>query len=321
MTRYEIGPCPACSSAGQHLIADGAAVRDEIEKLWAFQTRRLRPDTPAVRLHDRVAFSQDPPLRIVQCDTCGLLYRNPRERPDELLDTYIGEVPDEATLDALFHNQMASYRTQVRRLKRLAGPTGRGLEIGSYVGAFLAAAAETGWAFRGLDVNHAANAFARARGFDVREGTIDAASDEPASDVIAFWNCFDQLPDPRAAADAARRRLRDGGWIAIRVPNGAFYARWRARLRTPVRSLAWLLLAHSNLLGFPYRHGFSPRSLTSLLEHAGFNVVRAYGDSLVPTSDPWTRPWARMEEHAVKAALGTLPPSRSPWIEVYARAV
>jgi len=320
MTRYEIGDCPACDGSEHTLIAGSDAIRDELEQLWAFHTRRLRGDTPPGRLHDRIAFSQDPPLRLVRCDRCTLLFRNPRERADELVDIYGDEEPDAAALHTLFDNQRQSYRSQARRLARVSGRTGRGLEVGSYVGAFLSAAADIGWDFAGIDVNEAANTFAASRGLNVHTGPIEAADPDTKYDAIAFWNCFDQLPDPRAAASAARQRLRPNGWIAVRVPNGAFYAAWRARLTTPLRPLARLVLAHNNLLGFPYRHGFSPASLTSLLENAGFRVERIFGDSLVPLADRWTRPWARAEEHAVKAALRPLPPSRSPWLEAYARA-
>lgn len=320
MTRYETGPCPACNSVAHTVIADADAIRDEVEQLWEFHTRRLRGDTPTQRLHDRIAFSQNPPFRIVRCDACGLIQRNPRERPDELEDIYTEEETDPATLEALFRNQAASYRTQARRLTRVTGRTGSGLEVGSYVGAFLAAAADEGWSFRGVDVNPAASAFARERGFTIREGTIEDCDPDETYDVVAFWNCFDQLPDPRAAAAAARLRMARGGWLAIRVPNGAFYARWRARLHSPTRRLARTLLAHSNLLAFPYRHGFSPDSLRSLLHASGFRVEHTFGDALVPVGDRWTRPWARTEEHAVKAVLRSLPAPRAPWFEVYARA-
>ena len=303
------------------MIADADALRDEIEQLWAFHTRRLRGHTPADLLHDRVAFSQDPPLQVVRCDQCGLLYRNPRERADTLVDTYSDESPDEAALESLFTNQRDSYSAQARRIASLAGPRGAGLEVGSYVGAFLAAAADSGWSFSGVDVNETANAFARRRGFDVHEGTLEQYDAGTIFDVIAFWNCFDQLPDPRAAARAARLRVRDGGWIAIRVPSGAFYAAWGARLHSPARPLARLLLAHNNLLGFPYRHGFSIDSLRHLLHRTGFRIEHSFGDVLVPLADHWTRPWARVEEHLVKTATHALPPTRSPWIEVYARAV
>jgi SAM-dependent methyltransferase len=321
MIRYEIGPCPACSTDIHDVIADAHDVRDELEQAWSFHTRRLRGDTPTPRLHDRIAFSQYPPLRLVRCAACGLIYRNPRERPDELLDTDSDEEPDAAALEALFANQRASYRTQAGRLVRIAGPRGAGLEVGSYVGAFLAAAADSGWSFAGVDVNESANAFARRRGFDVQHGTLEQYEGHSVFDVIVFWNCFDQLPDPRAAAVAARERVRDGGWIAIRVPSGDFYATWRARLRTPARPLARLLLAHNNLLGFPYRHGFSIESLRPLLDKCGFRIERTFGDSLVPIADRWTRPWARLEERLLKDALRGLPAARSPWVEVYARAV
>ncbi|MGH7446551.1 MAG: class I SAM-dependent methyltransferase [Longimicrobiales bacterium] len=320
MTRYEIADCPACGGTEHTLIAGSDAIRDELEQLWAFHTRRLRGDTPPERLHDRVSFSQHPPLRVVRCDRCTLLFRNPRERADELVDTYGDEEPDDAALHTLFDNQKHSYRTQARRLATIAGRTGRGLEVGSYVGAFLAAAADIGWQFAGIDVNEAANTFAAGRGLNVHTGTIDATDPDTKYDAIAFWNCFDQLPDPRAGATAARQRTRDGGLVCIRVPNGAFYAAWRARLNTPLRPLARLVLAHNNLLGFPYRHGFSPESLTSLLENAGFEVERMFGDALVPTADRWTRPWARAEERILKAALRSLPAANSPWLEVYARA-
>lgn len=320
MTRYRIAPCPACSSSAHTLVADADAIRDELEQLWAFHTTRLRGDTPPDRLHDRVAFSQDPPLRIVRCNNCGLLFRNPRESARDLVETYRDEQPDEASMQSLFDNQAVSYRAQVRRLTRIAGSAGTGIEVGSYVGAFLAAAADAGWSFTGIDVNPAANAFARAKGFDIRDGTLDDADDNLSCDVVAFWNCFDQLPDPAATAAAARMRLPAGGWIAVRVPSGQFYARWRTRLHSPLRPLARTLLAHNNLLAFPYRHGFTLPSLESLLHDAGFRVRHTVGDSLVPVADRFTRPWARAEEITVKAVLRRLPAARSPWLEVYAQA-
>ena len=73
-------------------------MREEIEALWAFHTRRLRDDTPVDRLTDRVAFSQAPPLRLVQCARCETVFRNPRERAFEVTDTYAEESPSIETL-------------------------------------------------------------------------------------------------------------------------------------------------------------------------------------------------------------------------------
>ena len=319
---YELSPCPACGGTEDEQVADAAALREEVEALWAFHTSRLDPATPPVHLVDRVAFSQRAPLRLARCTACGLLFRNPKERDRELRDAYAGEAPDEGVLRALFETQRDAYAAQARRLTEVAGRTGRALEVGSYVGGFLAAAAREGWRVEGLDVNAVATRFARAQGHTVTEGELERFAGPGPFDAVAAWNCFDQLPDPRAAARAAHALLGPGGLLAVRVPNGAFYAAVRRHLHGPGAPLARALLAHNNLLAFPYRHGFTPASLRRLLEHTGFAVERVYGDTLVPVADEWTQGWAAWEERVLKGALRLLAgdeAERAPWMEVYAR--
>jgi SAM-dependent methyltransferase len=326
MPSYELTPCPVCAANAPRQIAGAEDIRREVEMLWEFHGRRLEPNTPPTRLTDRVSFSQRPPLAVVQCTRCGLVYRNPRERSEELRRIYAGDAPDDAAMSSLFENQRAAYRTQARRLTRLARRPGDGLEVGSYVGAFLAAAREAGWRFEGVDVNEAVNAFARARGFTVTCGDLGAVDHDRRFDAIAIWNCFDQLPDPRRAAMAARTLVREGGVLAMRVPNGAFYAALRRHLDGRAALLARALLAHNNLLTFPYRHGFTPHALRLLVERAGFRVHALHGDALVPVADEWTRRWAALEERVIKTSLrilargGARTAWASPWLELYAVA-
>jgi hypothetical protein len=325
LASYDLTSCPVCASTDADEIATADDARAEVEALWEFHQRRLRPGTPPRALADRVTFSQDPPLRLAQCRQCSLVYRNPRERATELVETYAGEMPDDATLRTLHENQRRAYRAQVRRLERAHGRRGSGLEVGSYVGAFLAAARDAGWEFEGLDVNERAAAFACRMGFRVTVGELDAMKGR-RFEVVAIWNTFEQLPDPRAAAVGARSLLQQGGTLAIRVPNGQAYATLRRTRRPLLAQLARGVMAHDNLLAFPYRHGFTTGSLTRLLSDAGFGDLRFFGDALVPTGDRWTRRWARLEEQVVKALLrGAARSSRlgrrySPWLEAYARA-
>jgi len=93
------------------------------------------------------------------------------------------------------------------------------------------------------------------------------------------------------------------GVLAIRVPNGAFYSAVRRRLDGIAGPVARALLAHNNLLGFPYRHGFTVQSIALLLEDTGFDIVRTHGDALVPIADEWTRGWAAAEERMIKTAM------------------
>lgn len=315
-TSYELTRCVVCGGADADVLADAHDIREEAERLWAFHMRRLSPRTPPDRLVDRVAFSQPPPWRVVRCVRCGLVYRNPVEHRDALRATYADAAPDRDALGALHAAQRRSCETQAGRLARVLERRGTGLEVGSYVGAFLAAARDRGWSFEGLDVSPAVNAFTRSLGFTVHDGDLESFATERTFDAVTIWNTFDQLPDPRAAVRAASRLLRAGGVLAIRVPNGACYARWVGRLRGPriARGVATALLAQNNLLTFPYRFGFTPDSLTRLLRELGFTTQRITPDVLVPTADEWTRPWAALEERVLKPAMRPF----APWFEVYA---
>jgi SAM-dependent methyltransferase len=322
MTTYEISPCPVCDRPDAAQLADQDELRAEMEEVWDFHLSRLKTGTPTRFLFDRAVFSQGPPLRLARCEECGTVYRNPRESTRDLVETYAEEEVDASVLQGLFEAQHDTYRAQAGRLTDVAGRAGSGLEVGSYVGGFLAAAADKGWDFEGLDVNENANAFARGKGFRVTLGTLESLEPSRTYDAVAIWNCFDQLPEPREAAAAARKLLQPGGILAIRVPNGGFYAALRALLNGPASAAARAILAHNNLLGFPYRHGFTPESLSMLLTSAGFEVVKTEGDTLVTIADEWTRPWAAVEEQAVKTALKALPSAAAaPWFELYARAV
>jgi SAM-dependent methyltransferase len=324
-TAYEFAHCIVCGHADATLVADADAMRQEVEALWAHYESRLRPDTPPAQLTDRVAFSERPPFRLVRCRECGLVYRNPAEHRRVLGEIYERNAPARDVLRALHDTQRPAMLGRARAIRAALGRGGSGLEVGSYVGAFLSAASESDLQFEGLDVNADANDFVRSLGLTAHDGdlTTFAGTERRSFDAIAIWNAFDQLPDPRAALQAARSLLRSDGVLALRVPNGGFYAAWRASLnrRLAVGRAARAVLAQNNLLTFPYRWGFTPHSLARLLDESGFELTATRGDVLVPTADVWTRPWARLEEMLMKRLIAA--PSRlrtgwAPWFEVYA---
>jgi SAM-dependent methyltransferase len=322
---YELATCAVCSSADATELVSADDAKVETEQLWEYHQKRLRPDIPASHLMDRVAFSQRAPLRLVRCDDCGLVYRNPVERATELSEIYEEEGPDDSVLRALHDTQRSAYDAQASRLTEIFGRRGTGIEVGSYVGAFLAAARDAGWQFAGVDVNGETNAFTRALGFQVHDGTIESLDPDRRADVVAVWNCLDQLADPASAVRAARSHLASGGMLAVRVPNGACYAAFRPLLQSPLGGVAREWLAQNNLLGFPYRYGFTPTALTRLVERNGMRVEQVVGDVLVPIADRWTKRWAALEERLVKRIIGAgARVSRgdkplAPWFELYAR--
>ena len=305
-----------CRTQKTRTLADRAQIERELEQLWQFHLRRLKTGAPVNQLFDRAIFSQKPPLQVVQCIECHTVFRNPRERPDELIETYEGEEPEQAALASLFGQQLEFFKPRVHKITQMAGRTGSVLEVGSYIGGFLRASAEQNWEAIGLDINARANAFARSQGAQVIESSLDTFEPARRFDVVALWNCFDQLPDPHSSIRSVSRLLNDNGIVVIRVPNGACYAALRNLKHPVIRAM----LAWNNLATFPYRHGFTPYSLTRLLKEAGYRVIDVALDALVPISGPWTRPWAALEERVVKRGMRLLKTKRlAPWFEVYAR--
>jgi hypothetical protein len=312
---YQIAGCPACGCEAAELVADWELLKSELEDLWQFHLNRRRPGVPVGQLYDRAYYTQAPPLQLVECEGCGTLYRNPREADREIVSSYTEERTDPSALESLFRTQRRLYGRQLEMLTKLAKPA-RGIELGSYVGAFLDAAGKRGWKFEGVDVNADAVAFARGKGLTAHQGTLGSIPADPVWGAIAIWNCFDQLPDPRATLLEAHARLRRGGLLAIRVPNGSCYLHYHNGVRP--KRVARLVLAHNNLLGFPYRQGFTPESLSAVIEHAGFEVIDLRGDTLVPLADEWTKGWAVYQEKLLQGMLRYSPLSRAPWFEAYA---
>ncbi|HKT08507.1 MAG TPA: class I SAM-dependent methyltransferase [Gemmatimonadaceae bacterium] len=318
-TSYEFTPCPICGAVAATEVAGAEDIRAEIEQLWAFQGQRLDGETPVYRLMDRVVFSQRPALRLVACDACAHVYRNPWERRETLERAYQGAKASSTSFEQLFRTQRPAFAAQARRLVATAGASGRGLEVGSYVGAFLAAMRHSGWSFEGVDISREAVAFASDHGLNVTLGGIDDVHPARPYDAVVVYNTFEQLYDSAAVLGSARRVLRAGGLLTLRVPNGTFYRHWRARLGGPVSPLAVRVLAHNNLLTFPYRQAFSQRSLAMLLDRAGFEPMRVVGDTLVPIADCWTTRLGAAEERAVKWLERLVQRGwRAPWVEVYA---
>ena len=328
--------CAVCAGDRYELICSSREIRAHLEYLRRFHLRRLRSGE-GVHLHalaDRAEFTQDYATDIVACADCGLLFRNPRPPASSVADAYARDEYGEQRLRALFDAQRELFNRKARRLARWF-PIARDLrvvEVGSFVGGFLAAAGKRGWQAIGVDPGEEVTEFSRRQGLDVFRGTLAGAPIRPRSvDCVAVWNTFDQLPNPEPTIAAARRLLRPGGILALRVPNGDCFrlaVGWLKGHRLPRLLGGWVraALAWNNLLAFPYLHGYSVRTLDWLLAWHGLRRIAVHGDTLARLADAKTRPWASWEERMIKmacraaASLGGVASGRAPlapWIDVY----
>lgn len=139
-------------------------------------------------------------------------------------------------------------------------PTGRLLDVGAGVGAFLHVARQRGFEVQGVEVSEWASAFAREeKNLPVITGTLeDAKLRSRDFDVIVVNHVIEHVQDPRSLLEEISRLLKDDGILVLGVPNiGSLMAR--------LMGAKW-----SSLRPDEHIWHFTPRTLTLLAERSGF---------------------------------------------------
>src|SRR5205823_13883076 len=105
--------CPVCSGEESSEICDRDEVRAHLEYLRWFHRRRLRLPRDE-ELAERAGFTQDYATNIVACDSCGLVFRNPRPRAEAVTRAYAQDRYGFRRLAELFEPQLELYRAKAR---------------------------------------------------------------------------------------------------------------------------------------------------------------------------------------------------------------
>ena len=258
--------CPSCGEEPSERFRDARDVADELAL-----RERLLP-----RGRDLTDVALGTPADILRCARCGILIRDSDDnvfREDRYSTTVLRWLHETHT--AAFRAKRGDYRDLLPRRARV-------VEIGSYAGGFLRAATEWGWRVTGVDIGRDTARFTAALGFDM---SFDFAS--RSVDGIFVWNCFEQIAAPRALLESARRALRDGGALVIRVPDADTYLR-RRDLR---------VLAGNGFLGWPHRHGFGVDALHRLAAEHGFALRRTLRRPPLPPLSQSHRGWLELTFH------------------------
>jgi SAM-dependent methyltransferase len=148
------------------------------------------------------------------------------------------------------------------------------LDIGCGNGRFLAWARVAGWSGCGTEPDPLAASSARAKGFDVHDGPLDALVQAGRKfDAITISHVIEHVHEPAMLLRTASRLLRPGGYFWIETPNvdahghACFGAGWRG-LHPP---------QHLQL--------FAPDALRRMLGDGGFVDIRLA---------PWQPNWQAM---------------------------
>ncbi len=226
-----------------------------------------------------------------QCGACGLRRLEETETRATAGDEY-----EKVDLSS-YRAALSAFRNKssLRLLAELEilTPGRRLLDVGCGFAWFLETSRKRGWKAAGMDPSPRAVADGAGKGLDIRLGTFpEACPTDETYDIIAFMDVLEHLPNPGDVLQEVSRRLRPGGFVAIKLPNqgGPLYrlalgmARLvRGRFRSPVERLYQLQ--------FPYPHlyYYGVLSLTTLLRRNGFNVARMYEEEILESEGVFQR--------------------------------
>jgi 2-polyprenyl-3-methyl-5-hydroxy-6-metoxy-1,4-benzoquinol methylase len=162
---------------------------------------------------------------LVQCSDCDLRFLRVQPVGETLARMYSAEY-----FQADFRcgrsdtrsDDEAAFREEndglLDRFERYRGK-GRLLEVGSAYGLLLARAAERGWTAAGVELSPDAVEHSRARGLDVRQGTLaDAALPEASFDLVYMGDVLEHVPDCRDTLERVAALLAPGGHLFLRGP-------------------------------------------------------------------------------------------------------
>jgi len=220
-------------------------------------------------------------LALVRCARCGLGYTSPRLAPRERAAFFKGYLTG---TDEDYERWEASRRVINAHALELMGPPSGGetlLDVGCGYGLFLEAARAAGYAVSGVEVSKAACAYVRrVRGLEPFCGTLEQAGfPDQSFDAMTLFDVVGYLPSPMAALREARRVLRPGGLLVLKVMDRLGYLRAYQLLRVFGPRQERL---DGNPFLQPDRHVyFTARTLAGYLEKLSFVGMRVYGAPLV----------------------------------------
>src|SRR5262245_53603229 len=161
-------------------------------------------------------------IRYERCVECGVVFRNPRLPPATRLERYAESVPSE-DWRRVDQNELTHYHFMVRVLWRSC-PSGGGrrlLDFGCGAGGFLLEARAAGFDVMGLELNRAmATYVAETSGIPVFLGLLsDPRFENERFNIVASFQVFEHLVDPRATLVEIRKHLVPPGFVLVEVPN------------------------------------------------------------------------------------------------------
>ncbi|MFH1537903.1 MAG: methyltransferase domain-containing protein [bacterium] len=213
----------------------------------------------------------DEEFKIVECNSCGLVYLNPKPAPEELAaiypENYIPYRFDEHLSPIVNKARMTLQKSKVRAISSFAGPDDVIWDVGCGGGFLLQCMQKygpSGWRLLGIDISERALEKVRSRGIDALCGRFETMDLQPESaNIIILNQVIEHLDDPAAVVAKAHSVLKPGGHLFIETPS---LDGWDAKLFSPRHWGGWHFPRHWTL--------YTRETMKKLLEEKGFSIVK-----------------------------------------------
>lgn len=202
--------------------------------------------------------------QLVECESCGLAYLNPRVADDIILESY-SEAED---LTFVTQNEeriktfKKSFSKFANKFSVKMSKESKVLDIGCAGGAFPKAANDLGFDVIGIEPSKYLCEWGKENyGLDLRPGILDQQDFEAKTfDVVTLWDVIEHLADPKVELKKIRSILKDKGYLLVNYPDYNSFI-------TKLMGLRWPFYLSVHLFYF------SPKTITKLLNDSGFEVM------------------------------------------------
>lgn len=308
-----------------------------IDELFTEQRRELEIKTAFfqtpedAKIPGKLSYIQDYASALVQCDNCGLVYRDPKPVSSETIGKYKKEGFCPEYDDLWMQSWQRIFKKFLNRIEQLKPEKGQLLDIGCQLGLLPELASQRGWIAYGVDPSEYTVARARERGINIFQGILkEAQFPDQKFDVVTALLVFENFPNFREELGETNRIMKDDGLLVLKVLNFDFYHTWRELIRKvgPVHYPLEVIFSRLHLMGFPYQFGFNAETLKKFLTETGYKRIKVKNYRLHCSIDRTLRPEIRLIEATSKAAINMVAETVAkvtkdrmiigPWLEVYA---
>jgi len=262
--------------------------------------------------------------RIVKCRKCHSIFPNPMPYPsgEDVRYSDVGNYFEEV-MRITHEGAIATGTKLLTEAEKFLGFRGKFLDVGCGRGEIVKAADNLGWEAKGCDISQQYVDYARNENkVDAVAGTVEELNfPENFFDFISLVEVIEHLYNPLSTISELHRILKKDGILYLSTPNEESVYQTFGNLYYKLQGKKWVvnLCPTWNLY---HILGFSPRSLTYLLENNGFKVEKIVvypGTLAVPKHDSLKGKIETFGANTVEKIANLL--GRSPYMYAWARKI